>query len=77
MKYDVIEEILRLTNDEFQHVFKMDISKIFEDNMLLTAEMTKKYALIVSLSTMIVHHNILREKLLHYDIDIGKLPAHF
>lgn len=75
MKYDIVAEVLRVATDEFQRIFKVDMNKKFEDNEVLPAEMTKQYALIVSLSAIIIYHNVLQEKLLHHGIDIGELPT--
>lgn len=77
LKHEIVAEVFRIANEEFQRIFMVDMNKKFGNNELLPAEMTKQYALIVSLAAMIIHHNVLREKLQHYGIDIGELPTHF
>lgn len=69
----LLEDMLFVAHSEFERIYGIDVSQKFEDNHILPAEMTKIYAQVISLATMIQYHDLLRKRLLTHGIDIGKL----
>lgn len=69
----IYDSIIEVANEEFDRVFKVDMSQKFNDFQTLPAEIIKNYATLVSASALIHYHQFLQEKLLEHGIDIGSL----
>ncbi len=73
MGYKIYDEILRVANDEFKRIYKVNMNKKFKNNEILPAEIAKRYSVVISLAAIINYHNLLKSKLLLHGIDIGEL----